>query len=183
MDVSRANTQLDNDENYHGYSWRTQYIKDLPESGTSVSVSYDVATPAAVISTSPTPTRRTSAPTTACAMKLSSPSASRCSLVSACYASGSQQKYWDRGGQDKNLSIGLRTGENPRGVSYNLSGQFTDSQDSDNDRTLSLSLERTAGSLAVACAGNLAHHRSTRSRHTARSGYQRLAAGRPSTEL
>ena len=40
MDVSRADTQLDNDESYHGYSWRTQYIKDLPESGTSVSLSY-----------------------------------------------------------------------------------------------------------------------------------------------
>lgn len=137
MDVSRANTQLDNDENYHGYSWRTQYIKDLPESGTSVSVSYYRYTSSGYFNFSDANQKDISADDRLRDEAQFTVSQSLFSGISF-YASGSQQKYWDRGGQDKNLSIGLNG--NLWGVSYNLSGQFTDSQDSDNDRTLSLSL-------------------------------------------
>lgn len=137
MDVSRANTQLDNDENYHGYSWRTQYIKDLPESGTSVSLSYYHYTSSGYFNFSDANQKDISADDRLRNEAQFTVSQSLFSGISF-YASGSQQKYWDRGGQDKNLSIGLNG--NLWGVSYNLSGQFTDSQDSDNDRTLSLSL-------------------------------------------
>ncbi|WOR26260.1 fimbria/pilus outer membrane usher protein [Citrobacter braakii] len=137
MDVSRADTQLDNDENYHGYSWRTQYIKDLPESGTSVSVSYYRYTSSGYFNFSDANQKDISADDRLRDEAQFTVSQSLFSGISF-YASGSQQKYWDRGGQDKNLSIGLNG--NLWGVSYNLSGQFTDSQDSDNDRTLSLSL-------------------------------------------
>lgn len=137
MDVIRANTQLDNDENYHGYSWRTQYIKDLPESGTSVSVSYYRYTSSGYFNFSDANQKDISADDRLRDEAQFTVSQSLFSGISF-YASGSQQKYWDRGGQDKNLSIGLNG--NLWGVSYNLSGQFTDSQDSDNDRTLSLSL-------------------------------------------
>ena len=137
MDVSRADTQLDNDENYHGYSWRTQYIKDLPESGTSVSVSYYRYTSSGYFNFSDANQKDISADDRLRDEAQFTVSQSLFSGISF-YASGSQQKYWDRGGQDKNLSIGLNG--NLWGVSYNLSSQFTDSQDSDNDRTLSLSL-------------------------------------------
>lgn len=137
MDVSRADTQLDNDENYHGYSWRTQYIKDLPESGTSVSLSYYRYTSSGYFNFSDANQKDISADDRLRNEAQFTVSQSLFSGISF-YASGSQQKYWDRGGQDKNLSIGLNG--NLWGVSYNLSGQFTDSQDSDNDRTLSLSL-------------------------------------------
>ena len=137
MDVSRADTQLDNDESYHGYSWRTQYIKDLPESGTSVSLSYYRYTSSGYFNFSDANQKginggdhlRNEAQFTVSQTLFSGIS---------FYASGSQQEYWDREQQDKNLSIGLNG--NLWGVSYNLSGQFTDSHDSDNDRTLSLSL-------------------------------------------
>ncbi|NCB87000.1 MAG: fimbrial biogenesis outer membrane usher protein [Gammaproteobacteria bacterium] len=137
MDVSRADTQLDNDESYHGYSWRTQYIKDLPESGTSVSLSYYRYTSSGYFNFSDANQKginggdhlRNEAQFTVSQTLFSGIS---------FYASGSQQEYWDCEQQDKNLSIGLNG--NLWGVSYNLSGQFTDSHDSDNDRTLSLSL-------------------------------------------
>lgn len=40
MDVSQAESQFANNQSTQGYKWRTQYIKDLPETGTSVSLSY-----------------------------------------------------------------------------------------------------------------------------------------------
>ncbi|ATF48563.1 hypothetical protein CO701_05155 [Citrobacter werkmanii] len=137
MDVSRADTELNNDENYHGYSWRTQYIKEIPESGTSVSLSYYRYTSSGFFNFSDANQKDISADDR---LRNEAQFSINQSLLAGIsfYASGSQQEYWDRGRQDKNLSIGLNG--NLWGVSYNLSGQFTDSQDRDDDRTLSLSL-------------------------------------------
>ncbi|EOJ6398277.1 fimbrial biogenesis outer membrane usher protein, partial [Escherichia coli] len=40
MDINRADTQFDNRHSFHGYQWRTQYIKDIPETNTNIAVSY-----------------------------------------------------------------------------------------------------------------------------------------------
>lgn len=96
MDVSRADTQLDNDENYHGYSWRTQYIKDLPESGTSVSVSYYRYTSSGYFNFSDANQKDISADDRLRNEAQFTVSQSLFSGISF-YASGSQQKYWDRG--------------------------------------------------------------------------------------
>nr|MDK6642536.1 fimbria/pilus outer membrane usher protein [Escherichia coli] len=40
MDINRADTQFDNQHSFHGYQWRTQYIKDIPETNTNIAVSY-----------------------------------------------------------------------------------------------------------------------------------------------
>lgn len=136
-DVSRADTQLNTDGRYHGYSWRTQYIKDIPESGTSVSLSYYRYTSSGYFNFSDANQKDIRADDR---LRSEAQFTFNQSLLTGIsfYASGSQQEYWDRGQQDKNLSIGLNG--NLWGVSYNLSGQFTDSQDHENDRTLSLSL-------------------------------------------
>ena len=39
MDINRADTQFDNQHSFHGYQWRTQYIKDIPETNTNIAVS------------------------------------------------------------------------------------------------------------------------------------------------
>ncbi len=40
MDINRSDTQFDNQHSFHGYQWRTQYIKDIPETNTNIAVSY-----------------------------------------------------------------------------------------------------------------------------------------------
>ena len=137
MDVSRADTELNNNKNFHGYSWRTQYIKEIPESGTSVSLSYYRYTSSGFFNFSDANQKHINADDRLRSEAQFSISQSLLAGISF-YASGSQQEYWDRGRQNKNLSIGLNG--NLWGVSYNLSGQFTHSQDRENDRTLSLSL-------------------------------------------
>lgn len=136
-DISRANTQLGNDERYDGYSWRTQYIKDLPETGTSVSFSYYRYTSSGYFTFADASQKNISASDRLRSEAQFSLNQSLFTGISF-YTSGSQQEYWDENRRDRNLSIGING--NLLGVSYSLSGQFTDSQERDNDRTISLSL-------------------------------------------
>lgn len=78
----------------------TQYIKDLPESGTSVSVSYYRYTSSGYFNFSDANQKDISADDRLRDEAQFTVSQSLFSGISF-YASGSQQKYWDRGGRIK----------------------------------------------------------------------------------
>lgn len=136
MDVSRADTQLDNNDKYHGYSWRTQYIKDLPETGTNVSLSYYRYSSSGYFNFEDANQKNIGANDRIRSEIQFSVNQTLFDNVSL-YASGSEQHYWGDNRRDKNLSVGLNG--NVWGISYNLSAQLTRSEDRDDDRTISLS--------------------------------------------
>lgn len=137
MDIGRADTRFDNGDSDSGYSWRTQYIKDIPETGTNLSLGYYRYTSTGYFTFSDANQRDIDAGDRQSSEIQFSINQNLFTGVSF-YASGSQQEYWDKGQKDKNLSIGLSG--NLWGVSYNVSGQFTDYADRDSDRSLSISL-------------------------------------------
>ncbi|EKZ9479259.1 fimbrial biogenesis outer membrane usher protein [Klebsiella oxytoca] len=137
MDIGRADTRFDNGDSDSGYSWRTQYIKDIPETGTNLSLGYYRYTSTGYFTFSDANQRDIDADDRQSSEIQFSINQNLFTGVSF-YASGSQQEYWDKGQKDKNLSIGLSG--NLWGVSYNVSGQFTDYADRDSDRSLSISL-------------------------------------------
>lgn len=136
-DISQAKAQFDNGHNSKGYAWRTQYIKDIQETGTSVSISYYRYSSKGYFSFADANQRQIDSNDRQRSEIQFSVSQDLIDSVSF-YASGSQQEYWDTDQKDRNLSLGLNG--NLWGVGYNLSGQFTDSADRDNDRSLSLSI-------------------------------------------
>lgn len=137
MDISQANTQFDNGDSDDGYAWRTQYIKDIPETSTSLSLSYYRYTSSGYFNFSDANQRHINSSDRQRSEIQFSLSQDLFDGVSL-YTSGSQQKYWDKDQKDRNLSVGLNG--NGWGVGYNLSGQFTDYADRDSDRSLSLSI-------------------------------------------
>lgn len=137
MDISQANSQFIDGDSYRGHKWRTQYIKDLPDTGTDVSLSYSRYTDSGYFDFAD-----------ATQYDHDSDSRQRSEIQFSVsqnlfngmgfYASGSQQEYWNSSQRDKNLSVGLNG--NLWSISYSLSAQYTDRSDSDNDRSVFLSL-------------------------------------------
>lgn len=136
MDVGRADTRFDDGEKYTGYDWRIQYIKDLPETGTSISLGYYRYTSQGYFNFSDANVRDID---TTYRQKSETQFSINQNLMNgvSLYASGSQREYWNHHQKDNNVSVGLNG--NLFGISYNLSGQFTDASDRDSDRSLSLS--------------------------------------------
>lgn len=137
MDLSQASTQFDNGDSDDGYAWRTQYIKDIAETGTSVSLSYYRYSNSGYFTFADANQRYINSSDRQRSETQFSLNQDLFDGISF-YASGSQQEYQDHDKKDRNLSVGING--NQWGVSYNLSGQFTDYADRDSDRTLSLSL-------------------------------------------
>lgn len=137
MDISQAKTQFDNGDSDTGYAWRTQYIKDIAETGTSFSLSYYRYSNKGYFSFSDANQKQLDSNDRQRSEIQFSASQDLLDGVSF-YASGSQQEYWDKVQKDRNLSIGLNG--NLWGVGYNLSGQFIDRADREKDRALSLSI-------------------------------------------
>ncbi len=97
MDINRADTQFDNQHSFHGYQWRTQYIKDIPETNTNIAVSYYRYTNDGYFSFDEANTRNwdyNSRQKSEIQFNISQTIFDGVSL----YASGSQQDYWGNNG-------------------------------------------------------------------------------------
>lgn len=136
-DISQADTRFDNGDSDKGYAWRTQYIKDVAETGTSLSLSYYRYSSRGYFSFADA-NRNDISSDDRLRSEIQLSLSQNLFEIASIYASGSQQEYWDRRQKDRNLSVGLNG--NVWGVTYNLSGQFTDYTDRDSDRSVSLSL-------------------------------------------
>lgn len=137
MDVSQAESHFENGDSYRGYKWRTQYIKDMVETGTSVTLGYSRYTSSGFFDFAEANQNDIDHDDHQRSEVQFSINQSLINGINF-YASGSQQQYWYNDQKDKNLSIGLNG--QLWGIDYNLSGQFTDYADEDSDRSLSLSL-------------------------------------------
>lgn len=136
MDVGRAHTRLDDGHTYEGYNWRVQYLKDLPETGTNVSLGYYRYTSNGYFTFSDANARNLDQSYRQKSEIQFSISQTLFDSVNI-YASGSQRDYWSDNEKDNNYSVGLNG--SLYGISYNLNAQFTDSTDRDNERSVSLS--------------------------------------------
>lgn len=137
MDIGRSETQFDDSTRSEGYVWRMQYIKDLPETGTNLSVGYYRYTSDGYFTFSDANARNFDNSYHQKSEAHFSISQTLLDSVSF-YASGSQRDYWSHNQKDNNMSIGLNG--SIYGISYNLSGQFTDSSDRDSEHSVSFSL-------------------------------------------
>lgn len=137
IDIGRADTRFDNGDSDSGYSWRSQYIKDIPETGTNLSLGYYRYTSSGYFTFSDANQPDIDASDRQNSEIVFSLYQNLFSGMSF-YTSGSQQRYWNKGEKGKNLSIGING--NLWGISYNVSGQFTDYADHDSDRSLFISL-------------------------------------------
>lgn len=137
IDLTQAKTQLDNDKNYSGNSVRLMYVKDIPESGTSLSLSYSRYNNEGFFTFADANQRNIDPSYRQKSEAIFSINQNLTDSLSF-YASGSQLDYWGYEQQDRNFSVGLNG--NIAGISYNLSGQFTEHADRANDRTLFLSV-------------------------------------------
>ncbi|MGL5700953.1 MAG: fimbria/pilus outer membrane usher protein [Kluyvera sp.] len=137
MDIGKADTQFDNGDSDSGYAWRTQYIKDLVETGTSLSLGYYRYSSTGYFSFADANQKNiTSNDRLRNEIQLSISQNIYDGI--SFYTSGSQQEYWNSTQKDNNLSVGLNG--SLWGIGYNLSGQFTDYNDRESDRSLSLSI-------------------------------------------
>lgn len=136
-DISQAKSQFENGESNQGYKWRTQYIKDLPETGTSFSMGYSRYTSSGFFDFAEANQYGTDNDDHLRSELQLSINQSIINGVSF-YASGSQQTYWNESRKDNNVAVGLNG--QLGGIDYNLSGQFSHHSDGDSDRTVSLSL-------------------------------------------
>lgn len=137
MDIGKADTQFDNGDSDSGYAWRTQYIKDLVETGTSLSLGYYRYSSTGYFSFADANQKNiTSNDRLRNEIQLSVSQNIYDGI--SFYTSGSQQEYWNSTQKDNNLSVGLNG--SLWGIGYNLSGQFTDYNDRESDRSLSLSI-------------------------------------------
>ena len=137
MDINRADTQFDNQHSFHGYQWRTQYIKDIPETNTNIAVSYYRYTNDGYFSFNEANTRNwdyNSRQKSEIQFNISQTIFDGVSL----YASGSQQDYWGNNDKNRNISVGV-SGQQ-WGVGYSLNYQYSRYTDQNNDRALSLNL-------------------------------------------
>ncbi|THE42310.1 hypothetical protein DJ535_00125 [Citrobacter murliniae] len=137
VDITRADSQFDDQQSASGYQWRTQYTKEIPETGTNLSLSYYRYTSSGFFTFSDANAHGQDSSQRQRSQIQLNLSQSLFGSVSF-YTSGSQRDYWNSGGHDRNLSLGING--QIAGIGYNLSGQFTDYDEEDNDRTLSLSL-------------------------------------------
>ena len=137
MDITRADSQFDDKQSASGYQWRTQYTKDIPETGTNLSVSYYRYTSSGFLTFTEANAHDQDSSQRQRSQIQFSISQSLFDGVSF-YTSGSQRDFWNSGGYDRNFSVGLNG--QIAGIGYNLSGQFTDYDEEDNDRAISLSL-------------------------------------------
>lgn len=137
MDMGRADTQFDDGRSYEGYDWRIQYVKDMPETGTNLSLGYYRYSSGGYYNFSDANLRDID---DSYRQKSESQFSISQTLIEdvSLYASGSQRDYWGEQQKENNYSVGLNG--NIYGVSYNLNGQFTDSADRDSERSVSLSL-------------------------------------------
>ncbi|AWF09395.1 type VII secretion system (T7SS), usher family protein [Escherichia coli MP021552.11] len=137
MDINRADTQFDNQHSFHGYQWRTQYIKDIPETNTNIAVSYYRYTNDGYFSFDEANTRNwdyNSRQKSEIQFNISQTIFDGVSL----YASGSQQDYWGNNEKNRNISVGV-SGQQ-WGIGYSLNYQYSRYTDQNNDRALSLNL-------------------------------------------
>ncbi|ECJ4505646.1 fimbrial biogenesis outer membrane usher protein [Salmonella enterica subsp. salamae] len=137
MDINRADTQFDNQYSFDGYQWRTQYIKDIPETNTNIAVSYYRYTNDGYFSFDEANTRNlnyNSRQKSEIQFNISQTIFDGVSL----YASGSQQDYWGNNEKNRNISVGV-SGQQ-WGIGYSLNYQYSRYTDENNDRALSLNL-------------------------------------------
>ncbi|ECG8591372.1 fimbrial biogenesis outer membrane usher protein [Salmonella enterica subsp. salamae] len=136
MDISQADSRFADDDSYQGYKWRMQYIKDLPETGTDISLGYSRYTSSGYFNFADA--NQYDATNNLQSSEIQFSISQSLFNGMGFYASGSQQTYWNSSQKDKNLSVGLSG--SLWDITYNLSAQFTDRSDSDNDRSVFLSL-------------------------------------------
>ena len=130
-------SSADDQHSFHGYQWRTQYIKDIPETNTNIAVSYYRYTNDGYFSFNEANTRNwdyNSRQKSEIQFNISQTIFDGVSL----YASGSQQDYWGNNDKNRNISVGV-SGQQ-WGVGYSLNYQYSRYTDQNNDRALSLNL-------------------------------------------
>lgn len=137
VDIGRAETQFDDGNTFEGYTWRTQYIKDLPETDTNLSLGYYRYTSNGYFTFSDANAKNIN---NSYRQKSEAQFSISQTLLKSInfYVSGSQRTYWNDSQKDNNFSAGLNG--SLYGVSYNLNGQFTDSTDRESERSVSLSI-------------------------------------------
>ncbi|MCM5432146.1 fimbria/pilus outer membrane usher protein, partial [Escherichia coli] len=107
---------------FHGYQWRTQYIKDIPETNTNIAVSYYRYTNDGYFSFDEANTRNwdyNSRQKSEIQFNISQTIFDGVSL----YASGSQQDYWGNNEKNRNISVGV-SGQQ-WGIGYSLNYQYS----------------------------------------------------------
>jgi len=141
-DVTHARTTLDNNQTTSGQSYRVQYSKNIEMTDTDFSLAsyryssagyYDFDESTQYLDGDN-------------ALELDYHKRSKIQFNinqtlwegASLYLSGYEQDYWNNGGKEKNLSVGLNN--SLFGVSYNLSYSYSQLQGEDNDQQISLNL-------------------------------------------
>lgn len=136
-DYTYAKTQLENSEKFSGEGLRFQYIKDIPETETSISLSYSRYTNAGFFTFADANQRDIDVNNHQRSEAVFNINQTLTDSLSF-YISGTQREYWGDEQRDRNLSVGLNG--YLAGISYSVSGQFTDYADRDSDRAIFISM-------------------------------------------
>ncbi len=137
VDLTYAKTKLENKEKFTGEGLRFQYIKDIPETGTSLSLSYSRYSNSVFFTFADANQRDINVNNRQRSEAIFNVNQTLTDNLSF-YISGAQREYWGAEQNDRNYSAGLNG--YLAGISYSVSGQFTDYSDRDSDRAIFFSI-------------------------------------------
>lgn len=139
VDVTQAQTTLDNNQNSSGQSYRVQYSKNIETTDTNFSVaSYRYSTSGFYDFDEANQLQDDSSLRNHKRSKYQVSINQSLWEGASLYTSAYQQDYWQDAGKEKNIIVGVNTSFS--GISYSLSYSYSQVQDQNNDQQIALNI-------------------------------------------
>ncbi len=139
VDITQAQTTLDNNQNSSGQSYRIQYSKNIEATDTNFSVaSYRYSTSGFYDFDEANQSQDNATQDSHKRSKYQVSVNQALWEGASMYASAYQQDYWRDSNKEKNISLGMNSTFN--GISYNLSYSYSQLDGEDNDQQIALNI-------------------------------------------